>query len=189
MWSSQFEGATVYVTNTDTPGIRYEVVQDTCVGDPIVDSGAPVEHYVVRAGYMSSSDTPSGELSEVFARLNEVFDNALDVTRRYARIFMGCTEAEANARIVLAETRGHSPSEWTQLFVHVSDEGYGTAEGWAEEWARWARGDVFGVTVQTLNSCDSCDCEEWEEGDSLWGIYADDAEEAAQYYATEHANN
>lgn len=123
MWNSEFEGATVYVTNTDTPGVRYEVVQDTCVSDPIVDSGAPVEHFVVRAGYTSSSDTPSGELSEVFARFNDEFDNALDVTRRYARIFMGYTEAEANERIALVSTSGHSQSDWTELFVHVSEGG------------------------------------------------------------------
>lgn len=189
MWNSEFEGATVYVTNTDTPGVRYEVVQDGNVSDPIIDSGAPVEHFVVRAGYTSSTVTPSGELSEVFARFNDEFDNAIDVTRRYARIFMGYTEAEANTRIALVSTSGHSQSDWAELFVHVSEEGYGTAEGWANEWSQWARGDVFGVSVQTLIPCDSCDCEEWEDGDSLWGIYADDAEEVAQYFATEYASN
>lgn len=186
IWNSDFEGATVYVTNTGTPGVRYEVVQDTCVSDPIVDSGAPVEHYVVRAGYASVSDTHSGELSEVFNRFVWEFDdNGLDVTRRFARIFHNYTEDEANERIALVMTRGHSQSDWAELFVHVAEEGYGTAEGWAEEWAMYARGDVFGVTVQTLNACDSCECDDWEDGDSLWGIYAEDAEEAAQYFARE----
>ena len=115
MWNSEFEGATVYVTNTDTPGVHYEVVQDTCASDPIAESGAPVEHYVVRSGYLSSTDTPSGELSEVFARFNDVFDNAIDVTRRYARIFMGYTEAEAGERIALVDTCGHSQSDWSEL--------------------------------------------------------------------------
>lgn len=190
MWNSKFEGATVYVTNTDTPGVRYEVVQDDNVSDPISVSGAPVDHFVVRSGYNSATDSPSGQLSEVFNRFVWEFDdNGLDVTRRYARIFMGYTEAEANERIALVTTRGHSPGDWAELFVHVSEEGYGTAGSWAEEWAQWARGDVFGVTVQTRIPCDSCDCEEWEDGDSLWGIYADDAEEAAQYFATEYASN
>ena len=185
-WNTHYTGELAYVTNSDTPGIRYEVAPDSDVSDPILDSGAPVEHYIVRSGYHSTSDTPGGAISEAFSRFNDEHDNALDVTRRFARIFHDYTESEANNRIALVETRGHSQGDWAELFVHVSEDGYGTAESWANEWAMYARGDVFGVTVQTLNSCDSCDCDDWEDGDSLWGVYADDAEEAAQYFARDH---
>src|SRR5690606_25456674 len=111
-WNTDYTGELAYVTNTDTPGIRYEVAQDHTPSDPILESGAPVEHYVVRSGYHSSSDTPDGAISEAFARFNDEFDDALDVTRRFARIFHNYTEAEANERIALVKTRGYSQSDW-----------------------------------------------------------------------------
>lgn len=187
MWNTDYDGDIATVTNTDTPDTRYIVCADSDVSDPITESCAPVEHYIVRSGYHSTRDTPCGPLSEAFARFDDEFNDAIDVTRRFARIFMGYTEAEAEERIALVLTRGYSQSDWAELFVHVAEDGYGTAEGWAEEWAMYARGDVFGVTVQTLNTCDSCDCEDWLDGDALWGIYVDNAEEAAQYFAREYA--
>lgn len=186
-WNTEFTGDIAYVTNSETPGIRYEVTPDSDVRDPITESGAPVEHYVVRAGYHSKSDTPNGFMSEAFSRFNDMFDDALDVTRRYARIFHGYTEDESNNRIALVSTSGYSQGDWAELFVHVAEGGYGTAESWANEWAMYARGDVYGVTLQSLSTCDSCECEGWEDGDSLWGIFAEDAEEAARLYARDYA--
>lgn len=186
-WNTVFEGTNTIVTNSETPGVRYEVCQDDSVSDPIDESGAPVEHYVVRSGYGSVTDTPDGFMSEAFSRFNDVFDNAIDVTRRYARIFHNYTEDDASRRIGLVSSQGYSQGDWAELFVHVSEDGYGTAESWANEWAMYARGDVYGVTLQSLSTCDSCECEDWEDGDSLWGIYAEDAEEAARLYARDYA--
>lgn len=186
------------VTSDDYPNMRFIVHPDTDASDPIIESGAPVELYAFAGGYCSTlSDNVTGYWDDVFSRFYSQWDEdkALATTRRFARIFHGWSSERAEESLITYHYRGHSQSDWQHLFVAVTEEGYGNAEGWAEEWAQWARGDVFGVCPERYIPCEhpeTCHGDEedhWvrvnDQGvdfDNLWGIYADDAEEAVKHF-------
>ena len=197
-----FETTWIYdhaiVTSDDYPNMRFIVYPDTDASDPSEYYGDEVELYVFAAGYKSCNDAPTGYWSELFAQFYNDYDNvkALDMVRRFAVIFHGWTRAQADTRIMTLSTPGGSPGDWADIFVAVPDEGDGSPEGYAEEWSQWARGDVFGVCPERYVPCehpDSCHGDEddhWttsnDQGldfDDLWGIYADDAEDAVKHFA------
>lgn len=182
------------ITLADYPDYRFNVVQDECVSEPIAESGVNVHYYVCESGFYGSSNTePSGEYAEIFARFMEVFDTdtAFTVLRRWLHIFEEWSWEKIESQTALHNHVGYSPSEWCTLFVCVPDTGDGSAEGWAEEWSQWARGDVFGVIAEKHIPCNLAECHgdvdnHYEEIESLWGIYADSAEDAATYFATDY---
>lgn len=188
MSNIEWEGATALVELDEYPGYRFKVDPDGDASNPVEDSGCSVDVYAFRGGYTSTASKVDGDWAAVFARFYELYDaeQALELTQRYARVFKGWTLDETQDRLIIHNMRGYSQSDWQDLFVAVHNEGDGTAKGWAEEWSLWANGDVYGVEAQKLD-----EDEEWETVntphgfETLWGIYADDAEEAAKYYAEE----
>lgn len=180
------------ITLADYPNYRFKVVQDNDASEPIADSGVNVHYYVCESAHYGSSNTePNGEYAETFARFLELYDTdtAFTVFRRWLHIFEEWSWRKIESQTALYNHRGYTQSEWATLFVCVPDTGYGTATGWAEEWSQWARGDVFGVIVEKRIPCNSPECHgdeysHYEELESLWGIYADSAEDAATYFAS-----
>ena len=175
----------VIVTDTERSDVRYIVSQDE-------DSESPNEWglghvYVYRTAHLGSgSDIPDDELSRVFFEVLDRHDDdiALEVTRRYARVFLGMTECEAAARIDTYSARGYSQSDWWDVLSITPDS---FALGCARDWEQWARGDVYVVTEETRIPCDSTECHggdeaHWEARDSLGGIYADSATDAITEY-------
>lgn len=65
---------------------------------------------------------------------------------------------------------GNSPSDWSLCFIAVKD-GYGTGQGYLNEYEMWIRGNTWGV----------CPIDD-PNRDDLWNIYADSPEEALEYY-------
>lgn len=180
------------ITLAEYPKHRFTVVQDMDVCDPIADSGVNVHYYVCEsARYGFSNTEPNGEYAETFARFMEVFDTdtAFTAFRRWLHIYEEWSWQKIESQSALYNHVGYSPSEWCTLFVCVPDTGDGTATGWAEEWSQWVRGDVYGVIAEKYIECNSAECHgdedsHYEESESLWGIYADSAEDAARYMAT-----
>lgn len=196
MSNTEYNGAQAIVTLDGYDDVRFIVEPDNDVWDPVEDSGAPVEVYAFRGGYSSVWDSGDGDWSRLF---REFWDShgtpykALEMVRRYAVIWHGWEPERAEDAFTIYAHRGHSQSEWLDLFVAVTEEDYGNAVGWAEEWSQWARGDVFMVTAERYDACGLDECHapdelHWEEIEAGWlsGIYADDAEGAAKYYAVEY---
>lgn len=186
------------VTSDEFPNMRFIVHPDTDASDPSEYYGDGVELYVFAAGYNSCNDTPAGYWSEIFAQFYTDHDNvkALDMVRRFAIIFHGWTREQAENRIMTLSTPGNSPGDWADIFVAVPDENYGCPGSYAEEWSQWANGNVYGVCPERYVPCEhpeTChgdDDDHWTatndqgvEFDNLWGIYADDVEDAAKYFA------
>ena len=175
----------VIVTDTERSDVRYTVERDDVCESPNEWGSGHV--YVYRTAYLGSgSDIPDDELSRVFFEALDRHDDdiALEVTRRYARVFLGMTEGEAAARIDTYSMRGYSQSDWWEVLSIVPD---GSAIDYAHIWEQWARGDVYVVTEETRIPCDSPKCHgdeesHWKVADSLCGIYADDAEGAVLEY-------
>lgn len=189
-----------YITLDKYPGYRFDVWQDPCAYDPVSESGCPVEVFAYRGGYGSTADVTTGRLSDMFTRLEGFHDatKALKILRRYLVVFEEWGEDVTEKNVILFQHKGHSPSDWLDLFVAVDDPSpaYGYAESWAEEWSQWARGDVFCVKAERFVPCESPDyCHSDEDShyervsdqgaplSIIGGLYADDEEEAAKYYA------
>ena len=182
------------VTLADYPGYVFDVTHDLDASDPVADSGAPVEMYAARGGYRSTLGDNTGYWIDAHKRFEESFgDDAADVLKRFAVAFHGWDKARADDAIHFGTYRGYSQSDWLDVLTVVTEDGYGMAEGWFEEWSQWARGDVYTVGAERFEECD-CDCQathtsrEKDNGNELiyvGGIYADDVEEAATYYAGE----
>ena len=147
---------------------------------------------VIRRSWPDRGDSPEGKLSEVFERYWQEYDDdkALELTRRWAVAFGGYDEAGVEEQVILYSARGYSQGDWWDVFVAV-EPGYGSAEGYAEEWEQWARGDVYMIQRERFEACGLEGCEDdpeeeethWvEDADWLGGIYSDDAEDAVKYY-------
>ena len=175
------------ITNAALPGVRFTVWQDTSAEDPrnwIDDSHAQTLTYHAAHGYDTdgADDAATGTM-QAFMRVYDETGNAdlaNRVAERYARTF------EPEARVHVSRGRGYSQGEWWETVTVVTDAGYGTPEGHAEEFHQWMRGDVYGVTVERLTVCDH-GVEHWDAEDSLGGIYADSASSAVAYFREECA--
>lgn len=180
------------ITLTDHPKYRFQVVQDVGASSPIEGVEPAITAHCVASGYGSITKSDD-DLTRAYLRFTEYLDeyHAFDVFQRYLKIFHGWTDDQINERVELYEHRGYMQSDWATVLFIVHDEGYGDVQGWAEEWDQWARGDVYGVIAEKRIECESSECHgdednHYEEVDSLCGIYANDAEEAATYFATDH---
>lgn len=175
----------VIVTDTERSDVRYTVERDDVCESPNEWGSGHV--YVYRtADFGSGSDIPDDELSRVFFEVLDRHDDdiALEVTRRYARVFLGMTPDEAYGRIDIHSAHGYSQGDWWDVLSIVPE---GSAIDYARVWEQWARGDVYAVTEETRIPCDSPECHggdeaHWKANDSLGGIYADSATGAVTEY-------
>ena len=178
--------AHIYDDTADTP-TRYVVWQDS-------DSESPANWnsddtiMIYTTSPHSGQDKATCELSEVFARALDTHnpDKALAITRRYARVCLGWTHERADNAIVTCSARGYSQSDWWDILAITYEGEY--AKSLAEEWERWARGDVWSVMVEYGEECDHGDLH-WRTDNAqgihscpLGGIYADSAEDAVTTY-------
>lgn len=154
----------IYTLEGEHPGVRYVAYYDHDVENPLEMLGSDE----VQAVHTDRSNIVSSVSGTMRVFLTVLYENneelALKVARRHAAVF------EPDTKIAYSAARG--------LVVVVSDPGYGTPEGWLDEYGQWADGNVYGVAAEEWDE----DLEDWLETDSLWGIYADDEEEAAKYY-------
>ena len=179
------------VTLADYPGYVFDVTHDRDASDPVKESGCPVEMYAAHGGYSSTVSDNDGYWIDAYKRFDDRFNNATEVLKRFAVAFHGWTVERADDAI---HYDSHlDGSDWLNVLTVVTEEGYGTAEGWFEEWSQWARGDVYTVGAERIEEC-ACGCQathlsrEKDNGNELiyiGGIYADDVEDAAMYYANE----
>lgn len=153
-----------YVESVETftfdDGTVVYVTQDT-------DSENPCDWYsdtilcVYRAGYRSvNNDGKCDVLINTFLAYRdrgEDDDRALMLAKRYARTFYGDTRPA-----ILGNMIGYSQSDWADFIVVGED-----AAMLATSWGYWARGDVYCA---------------YTDDDSLGGIFADSAEEAAMLF-------
>jgi len=152
--------------------VIYEVRQDLDAEDPrtwIEDAHAAVYTYSGPHGHRD--EIPDNPVAEAFAHFYKIFDDqkALAATKRWLALFH--PEIEKAVDLEIATVRGYSQSDWRDVFAVVS-EGYGTAADHIDEFRMWAFGDVW--TVEAI------------PGDSLSGIYADDAEEAFEQFLADN---
>lgn len=144
-------------------GTRVTVAHDA-------DSENPCDWYsdtilcVYHAGYRSVSEDDKGDVLICafleYRDRGEDEETALALAKRYARTFYGDTRPA-----ILGSMIGYSQSDWAEFIVVGED-----AESLSASWQAWARGDVYCA---------------YTDDDSLGGIFADSAEEAAKYYHTE----
>lgn len=178
------------VTLDSHPGIRFEVSHDIDAEDPREWNDA-VQILTYRAPWSSQTDdignVADSRTVEAFGRVYDMTGDdgeALRFAQRYARVF------EPDVTISTHTIRGYSQGEWQDIVVTVpSDGSCGAAEGIARTFEQWVFGDVYTVTEQhphTWRDDDGNELTTWDDGDSLGGIYADSAEEAAEYYAAEY---
>lgn len=176
----------LYDDTADTP-TRYVVWQDT-------DSESPANWnsddtiMVYNTSPRSGRDKATCELSEVFERAYDTHDadKALDITRRYARVCLEWSKERAEDAIVTYSARGYSQGEWWDVLAITWEGEY--AEGLAEEWEQWARGDVWSVMAEYGTECDAGTMH-WDtvndqgiDSNVIGGIYADSAEDAVSEY-------
>lgn len=158
----------------ETTGLGYDVYQDTDAEDPrswIGDDEAVAVYVFNGPRGDKDAEVPDNVAAQAFARFYEIYeeDIALAVTRRWLTIFR-----EEKYDLAMGTIRGYSQSDWADVFAaSIIDHedgtpGYGTAQGHIDQYASWRWGDVWTVSP--------------DEGDSLSGIYADNAEEALKLY-------
>lgn len=173
------------------PGIRFEVSQDLDAEDPrewdnavqlLTYRGPRLSHLAIDIERAADTRT-----MEAFGRVYDATGDdahALTIAQRYARVF------EPDVTIETFTLRGYSQGEWQDIVVTVpSDGSCGAAESHADIFRMWAYGDVYTVTEQhphTWHDGDGNTMTTWDDGDSLSGIYADSAEDAAEYYAANY---
>lgn len=179
----------LYDDEADTP-TRYVVWQDENAESPATwdDSNTIM---VYNTSPRSGRDKATCELSEVFARAYDMHDadKALDITRRYARVFLGWARERAEDAIVTYSARGHSQGDWWDVLAITYENDY--AKSLAKEWEQWARGNVWVVMAEYGTECDKGTMH-WDsvndqgiDSHSIGGIYADSAEDAVtEYLAT-----
>lgn len=179
------------VTLDAHPNVRFEVSQDFDAEDPR-EWDREVQILTYRGPRLSrlEDDIERAADSRTMEAFGRVYDesgddeHALKVAQRYARAY------EPDVIIDTFSLRGYSQGDWQDVVVVTpSDGSCGTAESRAETFRQWAYGDVYSVIVQhphTWHDGDGNTLTTWEDGDSLGGIYADSAEEVAEYYATEY---
>ena len=148
--------------------VVYEVSQDLDAEDPrtwIDDAHAAVYTYHGPRGHRD--EVPDNRVAEAFAHFYDRFDDetALRATKRWLAVFH--PDVAAIVDVQIATIRGYSQGDWLDVFAVVSD-GYGTADSHIDQFRQWAFGDVWVVNAIP--------------GESLAGIYADDAEEALQQF-------
>ena len=181
----------VIVTDTERSDVRYTVGRDDVSESPNEWGSGHV--YVYSTAYLGGSeDIPDDELSRVFFEVLDRHDDdslALEVTRRYARVFLGMTPDEAYGRIDIHSAHGYSQGDWWNV-LSITPDSFAPdsfALGYARVWEQWARGDVYAVTEEARIPCDSPEChggdeDHWEAKDSLGDIYADSATGAVTEY-------
>ena len=162
----------------ETTGLGYDVYQDTEAEDPRswIGDDEKVAVYVFNAPRGDKdAEVPGNVAAQAFARFYELWDEAksLAVTRRWLAIFR-----EEKYDLAVSTIRGYSQGDWAEVFAaSVIDNtpentagtpGYGIAQGHIDQYSSWRWGDVWTVSP--------------DEGDSLSGIYADDAEGALKLY-------
>ena len=196
MYNTEYANDHAVVTDTDTPNLRFIVMQDTDTESPAGMWDTSIDFHVFNSPRYGQSNTAPEGLGEVFARFYDEHNcdshRALTLTRRYAVAFLGWNTDDAEDLIETYTARGYSQSDWWDVFV-ASRPGYGPAKGYAEEWEQWARGDVYYVFPEQFEECEhpeNCHGDEddhWTREpfnyDGCGGVYADDAEKAAEYYA------
>ena len=152
-------------------GMRVSVVPDTDSESPL-EWGHDVEAYVYRSRYRmslpdckGSGDTIVSAFTEYAgsARRGEDEDDLLKLAMRYARTFYGDNRAAK-----LVGIQGYSHGDWAEiLFIGPTDSAVNFVSA---NYEMYFRGDVYCA---------------WTDDDSLGGIYADTAEEAAKYFHDE----
>lgn len=162
----------------ETTGLGYDVYQDTYAEDPRswIGDDKKVAVYVFNGPRNDKdAEVPDNIAAQAFARFYELWDEAksLAVTRRWLAIFR-----EEKYDLAVSTIRGYSQGDWAEVFAaSVIDgapentdgtPGYGTAQDHIDQYSSWRWGDVWTVSP--------------DEGDSLSGIYADDAEKALKLY-------
>lgn len=189
------------VTLEDFPTMRFIVWQDEDAPEPISDSGCPVECLAYREGYQSIASDNTGKYIDVFKQFYNALgdaEKALRAMKYWLVRFNGWTPEEAEARTLLYSHLGYSQGDWLDMFFIVTEDGYGTPEGWANEWSRWANGDVYVVRAETKIECENLDLCHLDEDDhwtmqndqgvehmTCGGYYADSPEEAARLHAND----
>lgn len=172
--SSEIVGGYYVAANdvfTFDDGTIVNVAQDPDSMSPL-EWGHDVAAYVHRSGYrMTLADCEGSRdtIASAFAyyvdnaRRGEEEDDLLKRAMRYARVFYGDTRVAK-----LVEMQGYSQSDWAEiLFIGPTEEAVNFV---AENYATYFRGDVYCA---------------WTDDNSLGGIYADSAEDAAKYFHDE----
>ena len=179
-------GTAFYASDTDV-NTRYKVQvwHDYDAPNPLNDFDGLDPLAVVAAGYSSiNDDLDSFTLEAIIA---EVFDRQgyRDIERSVTIVNRLAQLADMPERIYVFNHRGYSQSDWGTVIVE-SAEGEDYANNTFDIWSTWAKGDVYGVTVDTE---ERDECGHWHETDtdSLWGIYADDVEVARDYFLNDYA--
>jgi hypothetical protein len=153
--------------------------------------------FVFASGYHSLAENNEGYWINAFKSFYFALgeDKALNTVRRFAKIFHGWEDVDN--RLTTFHHTGYSQGDWAYLFVAVTEPDSGTALSYAEEWDMWANGQVYGVHAERYVECDSQECHGNEEShwtrstdqglefEAVWGIYSEDAQIAAEYYANE----
>lgn len=156
----------------EATGLGYSVTHDLDAEDPRtwIDS----EHAAIwafRGPALHSSvatSKPEGNVAidafeHFFLTSGYRVEKDLTMTRRYMNIF----HPEKKYQIATQTLRGYSQSEWFDVVAAVQ-EGYGTPEDHMKTFGQWAFGDVWTVIPDTKPG--------------ISGIYAEDAEEALDYF-------
>lgn len=176
------------IIKSEDPNVRYIVQNDDTAPNPL-DYYEPLSNLgvynfgIIASGYSSSSEiVRTGTLAD---RIAENLEDGSVAARSWEDVAAATNRALSilgrSERISIHSHRGYSQSDWAKIWVEAEPDA--PVESLVSEWSMWARGDVYGVTRQIRTECDSCDCDDWEDGESLWGIYADDAEEAVKYFS------
>lgn len=176
---------TYYANNTDAD-TRYKVQvwHDYDAPYPLGDFDGMEPLAVIAAVWLDHEDLDGFTLASI---IGEVLDRqgyrdierAATIINRLARL------AGKPERIYVFNHRGYVQSDWATVIVE-STEGEDYASNTFDIWSMWAKGDVYGVTVDTE---EQGECGYWHETDtdSLWGIYADDVEDAREYFLNNYA--
>lgn len=153
---------------------RVCVEYDEFTSNPLPDMGEEVLRF--RSDWYDRDtdklETANCPVIRAFGHFRERWDDdtALTLANRWSRIFHDGTRA-------ITQTVHLDQSSWRDVIS--SGE---CAKANIEEWAQWARGDVYHVFTEVW---DPTPGEGWTYEDGLGGIYADSAEEAAEYYEKE----
>lgn len=182
IYDIEYEGREAIVTVEGGGYSRYRVQHDTDASDPILESGVDVDYVAFDTTYRSTAEEPTGGFAELFlGYIDEGMDwnVALAKLRTVLVEEYGWSRARAYGEGLAVKRYGDkSQNGW--VFVAVPDEGLGSAQGWADEWAMWAEGSVWGVTEQVLPKCDDEDC--WVDVEQVWGVFALDEVHAVHDY-------
>ena len=150
---------------------QYKVVQDLDAEDPrewIEDSHVAL--YVYNGPRGHKDPIPDNRIAEVFDHFYKIYDDekALAATKRWLTVFY--PEIAAIVEVEISNIQGYSQGDWLDVLAVVT-QGYGSAASHINEFRQWVFGDVWTVSDGT---------------DTLSGIYADDQEQAVEFFLLEN---